>query len=101
QSAVHGGEPLALFALRERARCPRRLRGAVTPPPQIATGRQAIRGKCSKPSPSWELAWRCPEMPSYSSPDRFIIVGAVALAFNRLRAYCNCVSFSGSFGTYD
>ena len=38
---------------------------------------------------------------NYSSPDRFITVGAVALPFSRLRAYCNCLSFSGSFGTYD
>jgi hypothetical protein len=38
---------------------------------------------------------------TYSSPDRFIIVGAVAVPFSKLRAYCNCLSFSGSFGTYD
>ena len=75
-------------------------------PVAIAAGKQASSGKNMdalgrNPSLSLEPAIVLPEMASYSSPDRFIIVGAVALPFNRLRAYCNCVSFSGSFGTYD
>src|SRR5262249_25488165 len=50
---------------------------------------------------SSERAIASPRHTSYSSPDRFIMVGAVALPFSKLRAYCNCLSFSGSLGTYD